>query len=241
MVEIVKLIQIPIAWPMKYLNLEEITLVDARQASLLYNTSIEVITLADATMRDAMKFGIEQIRVADIRCSRGVSAIRTETLNVVDILCKQCSPYAFFESLLLSDVRMPMVVFNVSEALKILGTTIKAVSPLPLIDSIITVDGVNVKAKSYLLEVVNVIGTLGESVTVRMVTEVVRLVSQMNKIMPAQVLALETLVLTDTMTWFENIIHRLETKIRQFTDIKAEVKSTKETRIRKTVEETKRE
>jgi hypothetical protein len=284
----IKLFETMIKRPMKYGTLEGVTLADTRQVSILHMFSTEVVTLADALMRNAMMFVTEQIRAADIRCSRGVSAIRSETLIVMDILRKEL-PISFLESILLSDVRTPVIVSFKSEALQIVGTITKAIEShlwpemITLVEiKNMTLEGLNLteygrqiffdnitdlgefaytkltatgKARmfkvlyespliyitKYVSDTVTVTSFLSENVLARLSTEIVALAGNVIKIMPAQLLVLETIVLTDMRTWFNNIIHRLDTSIRQFTDIKAGVKTTKETKVKQITQETTRE
>jgi hypothetical protein len=93
----------------------------------------------------------------------------------------------------------------------------------------------------YVSDEITVTNFLSNNVLARLSTEIVALAGNVTKIMPAQLLVLEKVVLIDTRTWFDNLVHRLDTSIRQFTGIKSEVKSTKETKIKQITMETKRE
>ena len=284
----IKLFEDMIKRPMKYGALEGMTLSDTRQVSILHRFTTEVVTLADTMMRNAMKFVTEQIRAADIRCSRGVSAIRNETLIVVDVLQKLV-PMTVLESILLSDVRTPVIVSFKSEALQIVDTVTKAIEShlwpemITLVEiKNMTLTGLDLtetgkkilltnitdvgeytytkltatgKARmfkvlyespliyvtKYVSDGITVTNFLSENVLARLSTEIVSLAGNVTKIMPAQLLVLEKVVLIDTRTWFDNLVHRLDTSIRQFTGIKSEVKSTKETKIKQITMETKRE
>jgi hypothetical protein len=237
--ELIKLRQTTIKRPMKYQTPESITVSDVRSTSVLSAMISEVLTVNDTIRRSISVPLIEKVKLTDVKCAKIVSFVTHETLAFTD------SKYATLdrtlsEIILLPDSRYMSVLVERLEALLVATKIARVVRYSAFIESISITQSIIPRVSKSLSESISLGTSLTKSVS-QVKLELITLGQRFNKKIHAHVLDLETISLSDTRDWYNNLVHRAETVIRQFTKTRTSERTDKEKTIKKITKDSKRE
>ena len=237
--ETIKLFQTTIKRPMKYQTTESIVVSDARSVSVLSAMISEVLTVNDTLRRLISVPLIEKVKLTDVQCAKIVSFVAHEILALIG------SEYATLnrtlsEVILLPDSKHISVLVERLEALLVATRIARVVSYSAFMEVISLTQSITPRVLKRFNESIIIGMGLTKSVS-QVKLELITLGQRFNKILHARYLTLETITLADSRTWFNNLVHRIESVVRQVTKNQSSERSTKERVVKKTTKDSKRE